>query len=99
MKDFEAAMWEVLDGSPELRCKECTRGRRTVGMWTCVNKRCRLRKPHAEFSKIKEKWGGKAHGDRRECDACIVRRERELYEATQKSFEQVQKRSRVGDQA
>ena len=99
IKDFEAAMWEVLDGSPEFQCKECTRGRRTVGMWTCVNKRCRLRKPHAEFSKMNEKWGGKATGNRRECDACIVRRERELCEATQKSFEQVQKRSRVGDQA
>ena len=43
-KDSEPSMWELADGSPAYTCRECTRGKRVNGMWTCANKRCKQQK-------------------------------------------------------
>ena len=39
---FTATMWQLDDGSPELRCRECTTGKRQKGMWTCQNRQCKV---------------------------------------------------------
>ena len=76
---FTATMWQLDDGSPELRCRECTTGKRQKGMWTCQNRQCKLQKPHAEFTKAIQNCGGDARkvlGDARVCNACQERLEK-----------------------
>ena len=64
------------------------------GMWTCANKRCKLQKPLAEFSKIIETMKGKARGNSRQCNDCIARREAEEIAQNKASAAQVQKKHR-----
>ena len=91
---FEPSVWELANGSPEYCCRECTRGRRTRGMWACMNKRCKLQKPHEEFSLVVAKHGEGVKGNSRVCNSCVERREKEESEMCRKSSEQVQKRQR-----
>ena len=92
--EFSPGMWELRDGALELCCLECVRGERKRGFWVCTNKRCKLQKPHAEFSLVIAKYGQKVKGDSRRCDACITAREAELTNMTHKNLEHVQKRHR-----
>jgi hypothetical protein len=94
-KDFEPNMWELADGSAEYCCRECTRGRRTPGMWTCANKRCKLQKLHSEFRLAIEKHGKGVRADNRQCDDCIRRREAEAAQQSAQSTQKVQKKPRT----
>ena len=91
---FEPNVWELGDGSPEYCCRECTRGRRTRGMWTCQNNRCKVQKPREEFSLVIAARGEHVKGDSRVCNACMERREKEESEMCRRSSEQVEKRQR-----
>ena len=91
-KDFEASMWELADGSPAYKCRECTRGRRTTGMWTCQNRRCREQKPISEYSIAISRYGKPLKGNHIRCDVCIRREEDEARETQHRSSQQVQKR-------
>ena len=90
---FEPNVWELADGSPEYCCRECTRGRRTRGLWTCSNRRCELQKPREEFSLVVATRGEGVKGDSRVCNSCVERRE-EVLDMCRKSSEQVEKRQR-----
>ena len=92
LKDFDPATWELADGSSEFCCRECTRGRRSAGMWTCANRRCRMQKPRDAFSRAVWIHGNKVGGNWRQCDECLLRRENEVLEKTRSSAQQVQKR-------
>jgi hypothetical protein len=93
-KDFGPATWELADGSAAYRCTECIRGQRTKGMWVCMNRRCRMQKPHSEFEMAIAKHGNKVNGNSRQCDECLLRSTAEESKQSQKSAEQVQKKSR-----
>ena len=91
---FTAAMWQLDEGSPELRCRECTTGRRKKGFWTCSNHQCRTQKPHIDFNKAIQKFGGNAAtvpGDSRVCNACQERLEKHCAEQKQHNISFVQK--------
>ena len=93
-KDFDANIWHLADGSPEYCCRECNRGRRTLGMWMCANKRCKLQKPISDFSKAMAKHGNKVKGNSRICDECIDRLVAEEAKVSRDSFQQTQKKQR-----
>ena len=93
-KDFEPNMWELADGSAAYSCRECTRGCRMTGMWTCANRRCRMQKAHSEFSEVIAKKGKKVRGDSRQCNDCVQRREAEEADQSRQSAQQVQKKPR-----
>ena len=91
---FTATMWQLDDGSPELRCLECSRGKRQIGFWTCANHQCCTKKPHADFSKALQKRGGdatKVKTNARVCDACQDRLEKERAEQRRHNMKFVQK--------
>ena len=91
---FAPGIWDLKDGSLDMVCLECQRGGRARGFWVCHNKRCKLRKLHAEFSLAIARHGQTVNGDSRQCDACIMAREAELASMAKKNLEQVQKRHR-----
>jgi hypothetical protein len=95
-KDFTPNMWDVASGTAGAQCRTCTYGARTAGMWTCINKSCRLKKPKIEFSKAIAKYGECVAGTSRRCDDCVDRFDAELERQSQRNCEQVQKRARRG---
>jgi hypothetical protein len=91
-KDFDPAVWEMADGSAACRCRECTRGERTAGMWTCRNMQCRLQKPVSEFQMVIEKYGKGVKGNSKQCDECVLKNQAAEKEQNRKSAQQVQKK-------
>jgi hypothetical protein len=94
MKDFAPDMWEKADGSKDACCRECAQGRRTLGMWTCNNKRCKQQKPHAAFQRAIERYGPKVQGNARVCDDCLHRREEEARAMAKRNLEHLDKKQR-----
>ena len=93
-QDFGPGVWEMVDGSPEHACRECARGKKQKGMWTCV--RCKVQKPTGECFQISiSRHDGKVGGKQRRCDACITKHEEEVDAMTRKSLEQVAKKPRM----
>jgi hypothetical protein len=92
--DFAADMWEKADGSKDAICRECAQGRRTPGMWTCNNKRCKQQKRHAEFQRAIDRYGPKVTGNLRVCDECLTRREEEQRHVARKNLEHLDKKQR-----
>ena len=57
----------------KLLCIPCTHlHRRTIGMWTCMNKQCKLQKPIEEFNITRAKHGDNCKGNNRICNDCIT---------------------------
>jgi hypothetical protein len=94
VKDFAADMWEKADGAKEAHCRECAKGSRTHGMWTCNNKRCKQQKPHTAFKQAISRFGSKAKGNAKVCDECLQRREEEEKKVARKSLEHLEKKQR-----
>ena len=45
---------------------------RTIGMWTCMNKHCKMQKPIEEFSMARAKHGNICKGNNRRCNDCSI---------------------------
>jgi hypothetical protein len=93
-KSFTANMWEADHGSVDILCRDCCAGGRTVGMWTCANRRCQQQKPLSAFSKARAEHNEKVWRNSRVCDECKERRAQELAEMNRKSTEHVIKKRR-----
>ena len=89
---FTPKMWELPEGAPERCCLECTRGRRTRGLWVC--RRCQRQKPITEFTKIIATKGQGVKGNSRLCNECVDKFHAEQAEQSRRTAEQVQKRRR-----
>ena len=94
-KEFENAVWDLPEDSPDAICRICTQGQRQRGFWTCSVQQCRKRKPHSDFSIAIAKHGKTVRGNPRRCNDCICKQEREEAEMNRSSWEQVQKRSKM----
>ena len=94
MKDFAADMWEKADGAKEAYCRECAKGSRTHGMWTCNNKRCKQQKPHTAFKRAIERYGIKPHPKAKVCDECLERQEEEEKKVARKGLQHLDKKQR-----
>ena len=88
--EFPRSIWEMVDDCPEFGCNTCTRGNRTIGMWTCQKKRCKKQKPIAAFSRAMKLHDGKVLGKYRVCDECLNRHDEELAAMNKESWQQVQ---------
>ena len=93
--DFDPSVWDEADGSAKYWCRECTRGRRSKGMWVCRNRRCKLQKPIEDFSIAKQRHGDNVKGNSRVCDDCIRRREAEVALTARKNMAYINKQQRA----
>ena len=94
VKDFAADMWEKADGAKEAYCRECAKGSRTHGMWTCNNKRCKQQRPHTAFKRAIARYGMKPHPKAKVCDECLKRQEEEEKQVARKGLQHLDKKQR-----
>ena len=94
-REFDRRSWQLEDKDPGRVCLACANGSREVGMWTCANLRCKLRKRIDDFSLARAKRGPKVRGGGRQCNACVERFAAECAEVARDSARQSVKRRRL----
>ena len=72
-REFDRHSWQLEGNEAKRICLACTNGPRRHGMWTCANRRCKLRKPIGAFSLARAKHGPTVNGGSRRCNACVER--------------------------
>jgi len=50
MTAFSHEMWQLPEDSSQVYCKQCTRGDRQDGMWTCFDALCKKQLPKTDFT-------------------------------------------------